>query len=97
MFCKELLICDMLESGAFCVRKCEQKDVEKYHQYTTFYRIHCVDYEEDLEPHLPCLKKAAKDADADFLTSTIQQQTQLHIVTETANSTVSYGLAGHRT
>ncbi|EYC44984.1 hypothetical protein Y032_0443g1554 [Ancylostoma ceylanicum] len=57
-------ICDMLETGAFCARKCEKEDMEKFHQYTTFYRIHCVDYEEDLEPHLPCLRKAAKDADS---------------------------------
>ncbi|KHJ88501.1 hypothetical protein OESDEN_11703, partial [Oesophagostomum dentatum] len=56
-------VCDLLETGAFCVRKCGEKDVEKFYQYTTFYRTHCVDYEEDLEPHLPCLAKAAKEAD----------------------------------
>ncbi|KAK6754784.1 hypothetical protein RB195_013648 [Necator americanus] len=56
-------ICDKLETGAFCARKCERKDVEKFQQYTTFYRIHCIDYEEDLEPHIPCLRKAAKEAD----------------------------------
>uniref|UniRef100_A0A7I4YVH5 CPG4 domain-containing protein n=1 Tax=Haemonchus contortus TaxID=6289 RepID=A0A7I4YVH5_HAECO len=56
-------VCDRLENGAFCARKCSQEDQQKFHQFTTFYRVHCVDYEEDLEKHLPCLRKAAKDVD----------------------------------
>ncbi|VDO25196.1 unnamed protein product [Heligmosomoides polygyrus] len=39
-------VCDLLERGAFCSRKCSSEDQQKFHQYTTFYRIHCVDYEE---------------------------------------------------
>uniref|UniRef100_A0A0K0DEI1 CPG4 domain-containing protein n=1 Tax=Angiostrongylus cantonensis TaxID=6313 RepID=A0A0K0DEI1_ANGCA len=57
-------VCDTLEAGAYCVQKCSRDDQQKFYQYTTFYRIHCVDYEEDLEPHLPCLRSAAKDSDA---------------------------------
>ncbi|WKY09256.1 hypothetical protein Q1695_001985 [Nippostrongylus brasiliensis] len=56
-------VCDLLESGAYCMRKCSKEDQQKFHQYTTFYRIHCVDYEEDLEPHIQCLRNAAKDSD----------------------------------
>ncbi|KAK5972632.1 CPG4 domain-containing protein [Trichostrongylus colubriformis] len=56
-------VCDRLESGAYCARKCNHEDQQKFHQYTTFYRVHCVDYEEDLERHLPCLRKVAKDVD----------------------------------
>uniref|UniRef100_A0A0N4WV17 CPG4 domain-containing protein n=1 Tax=Haemonchus placei TaxID=6290 RepID=A0A0N4WV17_HAEPC len=39
-------VCDRLENGAFCARKCPQEDQQKFHQFTTFYRVHCVDYEE---------------------------------------------------
>ncbi|CAD6186955.1 unnamed protein product [Caenorhabditis auriculariae] len=56
-------VCDMLEDGAFCARKCTQEDQRKFYQYTTFYRIHCVDYEEELQEHLSCIAKAAAEAD----------------------------------
>ncbi|VDM59463.1 unnamed protein product [Angiostrongylus costaricensis] len=39
-------VCDTLEAGAYCVQKCSREDQQKFYQYTTFYRIHCVDYEE---------------------------------------------------
>ncbi|KAJ1347010.1 hypothetical protein KIN20_001946 [Parelaphostrongylus tenuis] len=58
------LVCDILETGAYCVRKCSREDQQKFYQYTTFHRTLCVDYEEDLEPHIPCLKNVAKDSDA---------------------------------
>ncbi|CAI4223393.1 unnamed protein product [Auanema sp. JU1783] len=57
-------VCDLLEDGAYCARKCETEDQRKFHQYSTFYRIICIDYQEDLEPHLPCLSEAAKEIDA---------------------------------
>ncbi|PIC27332.1 hypothetical protein B9Z55_019624 [Caenorhabditis nigoni] len=56
-------VCDLLEDGAFCARKCNQEDQTKFYQYTTFYRIHCIDYEEDIQEHLTCIAKAAADAD----------------------------------
>ncbi|CAI5449973.1 unnamed protein product [Caenorhabditis angaria] len=55
--------CDLLEDTAFCARKCEKEDQTKFYQYTTFYRIHCIDYQEDLEEHIPCIAAAAKEAD----------------------------------
>ncbi|KJH48094.1 hypothetical protein DICVIV_05800 [Dictyocaulus viviparus] len=57
-------VCDVLDTGAYCVRKCTTEEQQKFYQYTTFFRIHCVDYEENIEPHLPCLQNAAKDSDA---------------------------------
>ncbi|KAF1751151.1 hypothetical protein GCK72_017705 [Caenorhabditis remanei] len=56
-------VCDLLEDGAFCSRKCNQEDQTKFYQYTTFYRIHCIDYEEDIQEHLTCIAKASEDAD----------------------------------
>ncbi|CAB3397183.1 unnamed protein product [Caenorhabditis bovis] len=56
-------VCDLLEDSAFCARKCSQEDQRKFYQYTTFYRIYCVDYEEELQEHLTCIAKAAKEAD----------------------------------
>ncbi|PAV80109.1 hypothetical protein WR25_11854 [Diploscapter pachys] len=58
-----LQVCDVLEKGAYCSKKCNEADQHKFHQYSTFYRIYCIDYEEDIEPHIDCLKTAAKEAD----------------------------------
>ncbi|CAJ0581865.1 unnamed protein product, partial [Mesorhabditis spiculigera] len=57
-------VCELLEDGAFCAQKCEKEDQHKFWQFTTFYRVYCVNHEEELEEHLPCLKAAAKDVDS---------------------------------
>ncbi|KAI1719164.1 chondroitin proteoglycan 4 domain-containing protein [Ditylenchus destructor] len=56
-------VCDILENSAKCSQKCTQEDKTHFFQFTTFYRIHCVEFEEALEEHLECLKEASYKAD----------------------------------
>ena len=56
-------VCEKLEWSANCAQGCLPEDRGAFFQYTTFYRIHCVDFEEELEEHLPCLREAAYKAD----------------------------------
>ncbi|CAD5233032.1 unnamed protein product [Bursaphelenchus xylophilus] len=56
-------VCDILEKQALCAQDCSATDRAMFFQYTTFYRIHCVDMEEELEDHMPCLKEASYKAD----------------------------------
>ncbi|CAD5223071.1 unnamed protein product [Bursaphelenchus okinawaensis] len=56
-------VCDILEKQALCAQDCSATDRAIFFQYTTFYRIHCVDMEEELEEHMPCLKEASYKAD----------------------------------
>ncbi|KAL3072548.1 hypothetical protein niasHS_017522 [Heterodera schachtii] len=56
-------VCEKLEWSANCAQSCKSEDRGAFFQFTTFYRMHCVDFEEELEEHLPCLKEAAFKAD----------------------------------
>uniref|UniRef100_A0A914HCM2 Chondroitin proteoglycan 4 domain-containing protein n=1 Tax=Globodera rostochiensis TaxID=31243 RepID=A0A914HCM2_GLORO len=56
-------VCEKLEWAASCAQSCQAEDRGAFFQYTTFYRIHCVDFEEELEELLPCLREAAFKAD----------------------------------
>ncbi|VDK58240.1 unnamed protein product [Anisakis simplex] len=56
-------ICDTLERGAYCSRTCDLPDQRSFYHYTTFYRLHCVDFEEELEEHLECFTEAAPEID----------------------------------
>jgi len=39
-------VCDLLEKSAKCAQRCGVEDQQRHFQYTTFYRVHCVDAEE---------------------------------------------------
>ena len=39
-------VCEKLEWSAKCAQSCQLEDRGAFFQYTTFYRIHCVDFEE---------------------------------------------------
>ncbi|KAF7633118.1 CPG4 domain-containing protein [Meloidogyne graminicola] len=56
-------VCENLEKSANCAQKCSLQDQSQFFQFTTFYRIHCIDFEEELEQALPCLKEAAYKSD----------------------------------
>ncbi|KHN72697.1 hypothetical protein Tcan_07241 [Toxocara canis] len=56
-------VCDKLEAGAHCSRKCDLADQRAFYHYTTFYRLHCVDFQEELEEHLECLTEIAPQID----------------------------------
>ncbi|CAK5095713.1 unnamed protein product [Meloidogyne enterolobii] len=56
-------VCEKLDKSAHCSQKCSLQDQSAFFQYTTFYRIHCIDFEEELESVLPCLREAAYKAD----------------------------------
>ncbi|GMR58161.1 hypothetical protein PMAYCL1PPCAC_28356, partial [Pristionchus mayeri] len=56
-------VCENLERGAHCVMKCGGEDAQRFHQLTAFYRLYCVDYEEELEPHVSCLARASQGSD----------------------------------
>ncbi|KAI6185640.1 CPG4 domain-containing protein [Aphelenchoides besseyi] len=56
-------VCETLESSAICSQGCSQEDRSIFFQYTTFYRVHCIEMEEELEEHLPCLREASYKAD----------------------------------
>ncbi|KAH7726206.1 hypothetical protein AAVH_06005 [Aphelenchoides avenae] len=56
-------VCDILEKSAHCAQKCGQHDHSVFFQYSTFYRLHCVDMEEELEENLDCLREASYKAD----------------------------------
>ncbi|KAK6108462.1 Chondroitin proteoglycan 4 family protein [Brugia pahangi] len=56
-------ICEKLESAALCSQKCSPPDQYRFYHYTTFYRLHCIDFYEELENQLNCLKKASPDVD----------------------------------
>uniref|UniRef100_A0AC34QZS3 Chondroitin proteoglycan 4 domain-containing protein n=1 Tax=Panagrolaimus sp. JU765 TaxID=591449 RepID=A0AC34QZS3_9BILA len=56
--------CDKLEPAAECAKKCGAENHAIFHQVTTNYRIHCTEYEEELEDHLPCLARNAVTADS---------------------------------
>ncbi|KAL3985532.1 Chondroitin proteoglycan 4 family protein [Acanthocheilonema viteae] len=56
-------ICDKLESAALCSQKCSPADQHRFYHHTTFYRLHCVDFYEELENQFDCLKKASPHVD----------------------------------
>jgi len=56
-------VCERLEKSAFCAQRCGGQDQAIFLQYTTFYRMHCVEFEEALEEHLPCLREASYKSD----------------------------------
>ncbi|OZC08857.1 hypothetical protein X798_04089, partial [Onchocerca flexuosa] len=56
-------ICEKLESAAYCSQKCSPDDQYRFYHYTTFYRLHCIDFYEELENQLDCLKKASPNVD----------------------------------
>lgn len=39
-------VCDTLEKSAYCAQKCSDQDHALFFQYTTFYRVHCIEMEE---------------------------------------------------
>uniref|UniRef100_A0A915E609 Chondroitin proteoglycan 4 domain-containing protein n=1 Tax=Ditylenchus dipsaci TaxID=166011 RepID=A0A915E609_9BILA len=61
--CLVPMVCDILDTAAKCSQKCGPQDQSHFFQYTTFYRIHCIEMEEALEDHLDCLKEASYKAD----------------------------------
>ena len=67
-------VCEKLEWSANCAQGCLPEDRGAFFQYTTFYRIHCVDFEEELEEHLPCLREAAYKADVVCRESCVAKQ-----------------------
>ncbi|KAI6230003.1 CPG4 domain-containing protein [Aphelenchoides fujianensis] len=56
-------VCETLEKSAVCAQECVPEDRSAFFQYTTFYRVHCIEMEEELEEHLPCLREASYKAD----------------------------------
>uniref|UniRef100_A0AC34GV54 Chondroitin proteoglycan 4 domain-containing protein n=1 Tax=Panagrolaimus sp. ES5 TaxID=591445 RepID=A0AC34GV54_9BILA len=50
-------ICTKLEPAAECSRKCSPLAHAQFHQLSANFRLHCVDFEEELEDHLSCLQK----------------------------------------
>uniref|UniRef100_A0A158R492 CPG4 domain-containing protein n=1 Tax=Syphacia muris TaxID=451379 RepID=A0A158R492_9BILA len=56
-------ICDLLESSAYKVQKCNPKDQKQFYHTTTFYRLMCTYFEEELEDHMPCLEQHAISID----------------------------------
>lgn len=41
-------VCETLEKSAACSQKCSNEDHALFFQYTTFYRVHCIEMEEGL-------------------------------------------------
>uniref|UniRef100_A0AC35TN47 CPG4 domain-containing protein n=1 Tax=Rhabditophanes sp. KR3021 TaxID=114890 RepID=A0AC35TN47_9BILA len=55
--------CNILEEQFKRIRKCELKEQQTFFSATIWYRLFCVDFEEDLEEHFECLKSASFNAD----------------------------------
>uniref|UniRef100_A0A7E4ZSL1 CPG4 domain-containing protein n=1 Tax=Panagrellus redivivus TaxID=6233 RepID=A0A7E4ZSL1_PANRE len=58
-------ICDKLEPAAECAHKCGQDDHLQFHQLVTNFKLHCLEFEEELEPHLECLAEHAPGVDTE--------------------------------
>lgn len=48
-------VCDTLEKSAHCAQKCSDQDHAMFFQYTTFYRVHCIEMEEGIHLFFPFL------------------------------------------
>uniref|UniRef100_A0A158Q5X1 CPG4 domain-containing protein n=1 Tax=Dracunculus medinensis TaxID=318479 RepID=A0A158Q5X1_DRAME len=57
-------VCEKLEKSAHCSRKCQMKDQGIFYQYSTFYRLHCIEFEEGL--NLIKIKKRFEDLKSIF-------------------------------
>uniref|UniRef100_A0A0N5B6L6 CPG4 domain-containing protein n=1 Tax=Strongyloides papillosus TaxID=174720 RepID=A0A0N5B6L6_STREA len=55
--------CDILEEQAKRSKKCDLNDQKTFYTATSFYRLYCIDFEEEIEENMECLKKAAPTAD----------------------------------
>uniref|UniRef100_A0A0N4ZYV4 CPG4 domain-containing protein n=1 Tax=Parastrongyloides trichosuri TaxID=131310 RepID=A0A0N4ZYV4_PARTI len=55
--------CDTLEEQAKRSKKCNLVDQKTFFTATSFYRLYCIDFEEEIEENMECLKKAAPKAD----------------------------------
>ncbi|CEF64079.1 Hypothetical protein SRAE_1000233500 [Strongyloides ratti] len=55
--------CNILEEQAKRSKKCDLSDQKTFYTATSFYRLYCVDFEEEIEENMECLKTAAPKAD----------------------------------
>uniref|UniRef100_A0A0K0EQY7 CPG4 domain-containing protein n=1 Tax=Strongyloides stercoralis TaxID=6248 RepID=A0A0K0EQY7_STRER len=55
--------CDILEEQAKRSKKCDLHDQKNFYTATSFYRLYCIDFEEEIEENLECLKRTASKAD----------------------------------
>ncbi|KAK0409734.1 hypothetical protein QR680_004723 [Steinernema hermaphroditum] len=56
-------VCDTLEKAAGCQTRCSLEDQKAFYQFTSFFRLHCVEFEEELEEQMPCLRMIVSQVD----------------------------------
>ncbi|TKR57526.1 hypothetical protein L596_030778 [Steinernema carpocapsae] len=56
-------VCDTLEKSQGCVSKCTVHDQKAFYQFTSFFRLHCIEFEEELEDQMSCLRMVVAQVD----------------------------------